>query len=43
MLYKGSKHGFSAEIFHSLCDNKGPTLSLFKLKNGTCIGGYTKA
>jgi hypothetical protein len=32
------------EVFHSLCDNKGPTLSLFKVEGtGHCIGGYTKA
>jgi hypothetical protein len=29
--------------FHSRCDNKGPTISLFKIKNGDCIGGYTAA
>jgi hypothetical protein len=29
--------------FHSRCDNKGPTISLFKILDGDCIGGYTKA
>ena len=29
--------------FHSRCDNKGPTVSLFKIKDGDCVGGYTKA
>lgn len=29
--------------FHSSCDNKGPTISLFQIKNGDCIGGFTFA
>ena len=44
MIYRGSEHGFMAKDFHSRCDGKGPTISLFKLKhNGDCIGGYTEA
>jgi hypothetical protein len=29
--------------FHSRCDNKAPTITLFKIKDGDCIGGYTAA
>ena len=29
--------------FHSRCDKKGPTISLFKVKDGDCIGGFTNA
>jgi hypothetical protein len=29
--------------FHSRCDKKGPTISLFKVKKGDCIGGFTNA
>jgi hypothetical protein len=29
-----------AKDFHSLCDDKGPTVSFFKLQNGICIGGF---
>ena len=44
MIYRGSEHGFMYKDFHSRCDGKGPTISLFKLKhNGDCIGGYTEA
>lgn len=43
MLYRGSIHGWKAIDFHSRCDNKGPTVSLFKVKDGDSIGGYTKA
>jgi hypothetical protein len=41
-LYRGSIHGWKAEDFHSRCDGKRPTISLFKVKGtGDCIGGYT--
>ena len=44
MLYRGSQHGFTAKMFHELCDGRGKTISLFNLKhNGDCIGGYTEA
>lgn len=43
MLFRGSEHGWKAKDFHSRCDKKGPTISLFKVKGGDCIGGYTKA
>ena len=34
LLYRGSEHGWMAIDFHSRCENKGPTISLFKKKNG---------
>jgi hypothetical protein len=43
MLYRGSEHGWKYKNFHSRCDNKGPTISLFKIKDGDVIGGYSKA
>jgi hypothetical protein len=43
MLYRGSENGWDCEDFHSRCDKKGPTISLFKIKDGDVIGGYTKA
>lgn len=43
LLYSGSIHGWRAKNFHERCDGKGPTLSLFKVLDGPCIGGYTKA
>ena len=43
LLFKGSIHGWSAKEFHSRCDDRGPTISLFKIKDGDCIGGYTNA
>jgi len=43
LLFRGSEHGWTARDFHSRCDKKGPTISLFKIEDGDCIGGFTKA
>ena len=43
LLYRGSDHGWKPENFHSRCDKKGPTICLFKAKDGDCFGGYTSA
>lgn len=43
MLYRGSDHGWKFIDFHSRCDYKGPTISLFKVEDGDCIGGFTTA
>jgi hypothetical protein len=43
LLFRGSEHGWMYKDFHSRCDKKGPTISLFKVKDGDCIGGFTKA
>jgi hypothetical protein len=43
MLYRGSEHGWKCKDFHSRCDDKEPTISLFKIKDGDIIGGYSKA
>jgi hypothetical protein len=42
LLYRGSEHGWMAKNFHDHCDKKGPTISLFKIKDGDCIGGFSK-
>jgi hypothetical protein len=41
LLYSGSIHGWDPIDFHSRCDNKGPTITLIKVEDGDCIGGYT--
>ena len=44
LLYRGSRDGWKAQDFHRLSDDKGPTVTLFKVKeNGNCIGGFTTA
>ncbi|POG62912.1 hypothetical protein GLOIN_2v1691014, partial [Rhizophagus irregularis DAOM 181602=DAOM 197198] len=41
LLYRASRDGFEAAKFHELCDNKGSTIMISKLKeNGRLIGGY---
>ena len=41
LLFRGSLHGWEPYNFHSHCDEKSPTISLFKIKNGDTIGGFT--
>ena len=41
LLYRGSKDGFTSKNFHSLCDNKAPTLMIMKSDKGQVFGGYT--
>ena len=43
LIYRGTRDGDSAETFHQKCDNKGPTLTICKEKNGIIFGGYTEA
>ncbi len=39
-----SRDGSEIEDFHRMCDGKGPTLALFKIKeNDQRIGGFTSA
>lgn len=40
LLYRMSRDGPEISTFHQLCDNKGPTLTLFDLKDGNKIGFY---
>jgi hypothetical protein len=41
LLYSGHLHGWRCKDFHSRCDSKGRTVSLFQIDQGDCIGGYT--
>jgi hypothetical protein len=41
LLYKGSRDGFTAQAFHTKCDNQGATLTLIQATNGRIGGGYT--
>ena len=40
LLYRLSENGDKYSTLHELCDNKGPTLTLFHIKNGNKIGIY---
>ena len=41
LLYRGTRDGMSVDVFHNKCNNKGPTISLFKNEKGYIFGGYT--
>ena len=40
LIYRGSRDGTTSNIFHNKCDNKGPTIILFKNEKGNIYGGY---
>ena len=40
LLYRLSRDGSEPKDFHRLCDNKGPTITLFKSDNNRKFGGY---
>jgi hypothetical protein len=41
LLYKASRDGWSAQKFHQLCDNKGPTYTRAIINDGRVLGAYT--
>jgi len=41
LLYRATRDGFNPQQFHTLCDNKGPTITLVRDDKGRCFGGYT--
>ncbi|GES77040.1 hypothetical protein GLOIN_2v1624336 [Rhizophagus clarus] len=42
LLLRGTRDGFTAETFHKLCDNKGPTVTILRVKDTReLLGGYT--
>ena len=43
VLYQMSVHGNSPAAFHSACDNKGPTVTIYITNNGYIFGGYSSA
>jgi len=40
LLYRGTKDGMKADIFHNKCDNQEKTLTLIKNDKGYIFGGY---
>jgi hypothetical protein len=41
LLYKASTNGWSAQNFHKICDNRGPTITIATLKDGRFIGAFS--
>ena len=40
LLYRGSRDGSTSKDFHNRCDNKGPTICLYKNDKDYIFGGY---
>jgi hypothetical protein len=41
LLTRGSRDGFSEQVFHNRCDSKGPSLTILRNKStGEILGGY---
>ncbi|RGB29249.1 hypothetical protein C1646_745452 [Rhizophagus diaphanus] len=41
LLVRGSRDGFSKDKFHDLCDNKGPTVTIARVKSSNeILGGF---
>ena len=40
LLYRGSRDGMYSKNFHEKCDDKGPTITLFRNDKGNIFGGY---
>nr|XP_060629775.1 interferon-induced protein 44-like [Anolis sagrei ordinatus] len=41
LLYKGSVHGYNANIFHNICNRQGPTVVVAYNASGYIFGGFT--
>ncbi len=41
LLYRGTRDTFESSKFHSICDDKGPMISLIKCENDRVFGGYS--
>jgi len=41
MIFRASKKGYACTAFHARCDNKAPTITVVKSKNGNVFGGFT--
>jgi hypothetical protein len=42
LLYRASEHGFTAQAFHSKCDNVANTLTVVKTTKGYIFGGFAQ-
>ena len=40
LIYRGTRDGMYSKNFHEKCDNKGPTITLFRNDKGNIFGGF---
>ena len=38
---RGSADGYTSKVFHKLCDNQGPTLTIIESTTERIFGGFT--
>ncbi|EOD33070.1 hypothetical protein EMIHUDRAFT_455896 [Emiliania huxleyi CCMP1516] len=43
LCYSTADHGFSASTFHSRCDRRGASVTIWRYENGVIAGGYSSA
>ena len=41
LIYRGARDGSTSDIFHTKCDNQGPTICLYKNDKGNIFGGFS--
>ena len=41
LCWRASRDGWAGSTFHSLCDNKGPTVTIIHVSSYYILGGYT--
>ena len=41
LVFRGTRNGMHSKNFHEQCDNKGPTITLFRNDKGNIFGGYS--
>ena len=41
LIYRATRDGFTAQAFHSKCDNQGNTISLIKTNSDYVFGGFS--
>ncbi|EOD19721.1 hypothetical protein EMIHUDRAFT_242707 [Emiliania huxleyi CCMP1516] len=42
LLFDSSRDGWNCPTFHQKCDNRGPTVSVCQMQDGTVCGGFTQ-
>lgn len=43
LIFRASRDSWRPEVFHHFCDDKGPTLTLFRSSRGYLSAGFTSA
>ncbi len=41
LLYRGSEHGWYHKDFKEKTNDRGPSISLYRIRDGDCFGGFS--